>query len=656
MPGLLGVSILFWSWSVELWPLGLMLAALLEAPRWMPWRFQLKEKVLVRIFKLFLFLVTAVFILLLVVQLNEGIYTFAQWFPLLVVPIIVMQLYHEQERFPIQLLVNSFVNRPSYPSASLSKTIDLRLLYVFVTLIATSIAAPNEVWVFLSFGIIMALSLWHARPRNFHSLQWFTLASLAFLLAFFIKGGLADLQTAMQEITTDWLMNDWSQTNVFQSYTAIGQIGELKLSNKILMRIRASNQRSLLLQQASYSTYVSGTWHMQHLIFQDLTKKPNTNTWLLSQQAPHAKQQLSVSSSLKKGQGILALPKGSYAIHNERPGKLSKNSNGSVRIKKAPELLDYTVDYSNVVDENSKPGQVDLRIPDSYRELLDKAVAEIGLMQLPPQDATKKLESYFEVNFRYSLVQKDRDNRTNALEFFLNSSRKGHCEHYATAGALILRAIGIPTRYVTGYSMSEFDMNTQRYLVRQRHAHAWTLAYIDKQWVELDFTPSTWAALEAAQDPWWQGIHDFISNKIADLQRWWESDTGEVLRVSLFTVVIFLLIYFGKRLKLGRLNFTWQKKFYNQKQPANSKLDSPFYKIINHLEKTIDRRKPEETIRNWLKRIEKQLGPNKSRLAPLLKKHYEIVYGESPYTTQSLGQFALDVQHWLADENNNKMR
>ncbi len=654
MSGLLGISLIFWSWSVGSWPLGLILTALLESPRWMPWRFQLQEKMLGRIFKLYLFLVVVVFFLLLIMQLQEGIYTFAQWFPLLAAPVMVLQLYHEQESLPLQRLFSSSMHRPSNSVSPSPEKFDLRLFYVFITLIATSISAPDTIWTFLSFAAIVALSLWHARPGHFRLLKWGTLTSLALLLAFFIKGSLADLQVWVEAVTTDWLASDWSEADVFRSHTAMGQVGKLKLSSKILMRVRASDQRSLLLRQASYNTYLSGTWHMRQLIFQDLTKDPKTNTWPLSEHTPRARQQLSVSSNLKKGQGVLALPKGSYALHNERPGDLSRNSNGSVRIKNAPGPLDYVVYYSQTADENSKPSDADLRIPDSHRALIGKIVSEIGINKLSRQAAPKILGNYFEENFRYSLIQDDRDMLSKPLDYFLNGSRKGHCEYFATAGALILRAVGIPARYVTGYAMSEFDENMQTYLIRARHAHAWTLAYINDRWVELDFTPSTWAALEAERDPWWQGIHDFLSLKIEDVQRWWEDETDEALRAGIFSIVVFMLFYFRKRLRFSRLNLSWQRQFDNKRRSINSQVDSPFQSIINHLEQTIDPRKPQETIQSWLIRIQRQLGPHKSRLDPLLKQHYELLYGETPVSAQGLSQFTQQVQHWLAQTNNDE--
>lgn len=73
--------------------------------------------------------------------------------------------------------------------------------------------------------------------------------------------------------------------------------------------------------------------------------------------------------------------------------------------------------------------------------------------------------------------------------WFLNDSDTGYCVHFASAATVLLRAAGIPARYVTGYTVSTDPGQTTT--VREKHSHAWVECYLDYiGWVIMDPTPS----------------------------------------------------------------------------------------------------------------------------------------------------------------------
>lgn len=77
----------------------------------------------------------------------------------------------------------------------------------------------------------------------------------------------------------------------------------------------------------------------------------------------------------------------------------------------------------------------------------------------------------------------------NYLDHFLNESRRGWCMHYATVTALMLRCLGIPTRYVSGY-VAHPTVRSPAAEVRDYDAHAWVEYYLDGiGWLPLDLTP-----------------------------------------------------------------------------------------------------------------------------------------------------------------------
>lgn len=75
------------------------------------------------------------------------------------------------------------------------------------------------------------------------------------------------------------------------------------------------------------------------------------------------------------------------------------------------------------------------------------------------------------------------------VDEFLFQSRRGFCEHFATAFVTLMRAADIPARVVTGYQGGELNNLGGYLIVRQRNAHAWAEVWLDGQgWVRIDPT------------------------------------------------------------------------------------------------------------------------------------------------------------------------
>lgn len=75
------------------------------------------------------------------------------------------------------------------------------------------------------------------------------------------------------------------------------------------------------------------------------------------------------------------------------------------------------------------------------------------------------------------------------VDEFLFDTRRGFCEHYASAFVFIMRAAGIPARVVTGYQGGEMNPLGDYFIVRQSNAHAWAEVWLRNQgWVRIDPT------------------------------------------------------------------------------------------------------------------------------------------------------------------------
>ncbi|MDB5796913.1 MAG: hypothetical protein JWP36_815 [Paucimonas sp.] len=99
----------------------------------------------------------------------------------------------------------------------------------------------------------------------------------------------------------------------------------------------------------------------------------------------------------------------------------------------------------------------------------------------------KVLEMFRQQNFRYTLEPPALGEHT--VDEFLFSTRAGFCEHYASAFVVLMRAMDIPARVVTGYQGGEVNRLDGYMTVRQSDAHAWTEVWLgERGWVRVDPT------------------------------------------------------------------------------------------------------------------------------------------------------------------------
>jgi len=76
----------------------------------------------------------------------------------------------------------------------------------------------------------------------------------------------------------------------------------------------------------------------------------------------------------------------------------------------------------------------------------------------------------------------------NAMDDFLFNSRRGFCEHYASAFTYLMRAAGIPARVVIGYQGGKMNPLDDYMIVRQSDAHAWSEVWLGNHWQRIDPT------------------------------------------------------------------------------------------------------------------------------------------------------------------------
>ncbi|HVP59196.1 MAG TPA: DUF3488 and transglutaminase-like domain-containing protein [Myxococcaceae bacterium] len=174
------------------------------------------------------------------------------------------------------------------------------------------------------------------------------------------------------------------------------------------------------------------------------------------------------------------------------------------------------------------PPRLDRRIPALAKTLSEGAVGDRAI--------ARQLERALQSGYAYTLELPGR--AKDPLADFLFDRRAGHCEDFATALAVLLRARQIPARVVVGFHGGERAAG--EYLVRAGDAHAWVEAEVDGHVLRLDATPpqhrsaagsgvTGWllARWEALQIRWLDRVVEYSLSDQARLARRIHWETGE---------------------------------------------------------------------------------------------------------------------------------
>ncbi len=126
-------------------------------------------------------------------------------------------------------------------------------------------------------------------------------------------------------------------------------------------------------------------------------------------------------------------------------------------------------------------------------QALAQRIAQNSDNSASPMEVARRLEQYLKWSgeYGYSLDVSIDDPKIDAVEDFLFNRKAGHCEYFASALALMLRAVNIPARLVSGFKGGDLNPSTGYFVVQQRHAHVWVEALIDRQWLIFDATPAS---------------------------------------------------------------------------------------------------------------------------------------------------------------------
>ncbi|MDM8559856.1 transglutaminase-like domain-containing protein [Candidatus Parabeggiatoa sp. HSG14] len=665
-PFLLGCTILFWGWQSRLLPFAILMAVLLESARWIKWRWALSDKDFNRTTDLTSLSLVMAVLYLVNQQSVHGLMTLLNWLPMLLFLLVTAQIYSTHGSIKLSSLLLSLRHYEAKGSGiSSSQRVDVSYPYMMICLLSASVG--YHPWFFVGTCLLVTYGLWATRPQRYSILLFALFLMMGSVLGYVGHRTLFYLHIQVEKIMLDWFEEMLlANRDPYRQNTAIGDIGRLKQSERIILRVDAPYP--ILLREASYNIYFKTNWHAKQSSFTEIfPDNSDMSSWMFTPKSPLAHnfhngelqpnhfQKIDISAFLLQGKGILALPHGTYQVSHLLVPSLQHNDFGAVKIENGPGLIEYTAHFVQNTPLDTLPIQKnDLYIPPKEKDHLIELSNNLGLYQKKPKEVLNTLATFFNQNFQYSLnLTALASNRQTPLENFLQNKRAGHCEYFATATTLLLRTVGIPSRYTVGYAALEFSELENVYVVRQRHAHAWTLAYINGRWQEFDTTPIDWNSFEEERAAWWKPIYDlwaWFSYKFSKW-RWYNSESSNDWLLWLILPLSLILIWqLYLREKVAR---SQKKSAQRIKISAITGTDSAFFQIVQQLNKIGYIRQQGETLMSWLKRIQ-ALEISEADMQTMLTIHQRYRFDPVGINTEEQSVLTMHVEVWLRLNRNSK--
>ncbi|MBA4368988.1 MAG: hypothetical protein C0403_15270, partial [Desulfobacterium sp.] len=409
----------------------------------------------------------------------------------------------------------------------------------------------------------------------------------------------------------------------------------------------------ILMREASYNRYFSSTWFAGGSEFTEIKPEKNNRTWKLGVRQMSA-DMLTVTSYLQQGRGILKLPVGAFEMESMAGLRLKKNSLGAIKVEEGPGLIRYVVRYGRKFSDDRPPDHQDLQVPLDELPGISRFIAGLKLSGKSLDEVLPVLKSFFQEKFTYSLDLATHHSEHSPISRFLLSTRTGHCEYFATATVLVLRACEIPARYAKGFLAHEYSTIENKIIVRSRHAHAWTMVYVNGKWQNFDTTPSSWILEEEENMSGMNRVSDMFSYVFFAFSewRWNEGSTtwGKYRLVVILPLVIILMRRIYSRKKIQRVQRSNHRKADKKDQLENRSGFDLVEKKLNALGFT---RHPWETMQGWIIRIKETLPETISPafLLPALHLHYRSRFGQHGLDSQEKKELVTRVDAIVKNNN-----
>lgn len=397
----------------------------------------------------------------------------------------------------------------------------------------------------------------------------------------------------------------------FDPVAALGSFGSnysSRYNSQVVLRVW-DKQPSRYFKAASYEKYAAGIWKLPTKFAKRLYPAYyqvdyavfETADSLTKADSLREVEQIWVQSTLNNF-GFVFAPYGAVGFAAKDVDSLTYYAGGMVQgldgigkrsdwhyFKCKPVSVETSSEACSLPDSLMAPSEGDLLVGERYLPLIDTVIAAMGLRDTVPTDSIsansaatdstalaksmpdslvlQKMLAYYFANFTYSLsvpgMTRWNGAKNEPLAVFWRE-KQGFCEYYATLSTLVLRRLGIPSRYVTGFANPEVVEGLPYSIFRRKHSHAWVEAYVDNRWVIFDPTPPILPQFAESPSWWsvkWEGVRGRLARVMHALKEgeWrrvvdsWQNQSTALLESPILYVVLVILVagFVGRKIYIA---------------------------------------------------------------------------------------------------------
>jgi transglutaminase-like putative cysteine protease len=640
-------AVAFWGWQTGQWAWAVPVAAVLGASFHLDLRWDFSRTVQYRAADLSYLAAAASGIAFFLSDGNpQGLVRFFQWLPVALLPLMLVHAYGTAGRIDGRVLSWRLRRRPPAEPAA----VDPWFAYFALWLIAAAAANVRDAGFYAGLAAIAALGLWRLRPPTARLVPWLASFALAAGAGYGLQAGLFAAHVYLNEAVPQWITGAGSLTDPFMATTRMGEGGGLDQSDAIALRIVPADGRTppRLFHAASYDTYSDRRWLASRAPF--LPLRLAGSSYALAPPVTDARRVL-VHDHLAGDNPVLALPPAAVALDGLRQVGVKRNRLDTVQAKRAAGLFSYAVAFAAEPGPGTSAPE-DLALPRREREAFDALAARLRLAPLAPAQRVGRVQAFFADGFTYSLEHEATPTGRSPVVDFVTRTKSGHCEYYATATVLLLRAAGVPARYATGYAVSERSALDDAWIARLRHRHAWAQAFVDGAWVDVDTTPPSWLGPSVQERGAWSTLLDawaWVRLQVDTLGA--SRDGRSWLALGLAVALGAVLAWYALRL----VRFAWARRRRRElaatEQRGRAGTDSEFYAVERQLRAAGLGRDPADTVRDWLARVGRDARVDAAALAAIVALHERYRFDPQGLTPTQRAELRERAAAWLAATN-----
>lgn len=647
---LTGMCLLLWGWQHEILWAAIPMAVAAEAHSLIKARFDIKRKELNILFDMCAVFFAGILIYgIISASGSKAIFLLILWLPIVLFPMLLVQRYSSHWDL-IPMTTISFKARKANQT---NRSIDISFLYIAAILLSASSSNITPIIFYIFICLVLFISSWKLRGNFFPKWAFILIFPFAAAGGFIMDSGIVKAQLYIENQIGSWFLS-WFKTDAdpFRRETRIGDIGLLKGSGQIIHRI-TTDKDSLppkLIRNGTFDILIGKTWKTSNKDFFAL-KRNGFLSWSINQFNTTPVNNLSTKkvtiSSYSENNSILSIPLGALTINNIPAEKIEQTLLGTLKATNTSNFLNYEITYyeqnSAAIEYNHPPKIQDMQIPSSLTQSLNLINSELNLNDKPPKEVIESLKRFFSDNFSYSLKLHKTNSVQPPLIDFLQNTKSGHCEYFATATTLLLRQAGIPARYATGFSIQEYDDFEGAWLAREHHAHAWALAYIDGRWINIDNTPPAWLEEDREEDSVLLSIYNVLSWVRFAYNKRRMSNEDIISDPYIYFFAAIMAVFIAYRINKRRKKTSHSTQTIDIAQDSNRNPWKDFFISIE--DKTVPRNES-ETLFDWLSRCSPSLNERQQkRLRGVIVSYYRYRFDPSA----DKGQLEEDINRLISE-------